>query len=66
MDDADRADSLIEDAMQIGINKIRVSMPTGTSATECEDCEEPIPDLRRNASPGCTKCITCQTLAERR
>jgi len=27
---------------------------------ECEDCGEPIPDARRRAMPGCTRCIRCQ------
>ena len=30
----------------------------------CADCEEPIPEKRRAAVPGCTRCIDCQTLHE--
>lgn len=27
----------------------------------CEDCGEEIPEARRRAVPGCTRCIVCQT-----
>jgi len=27
----------------------------------CLDCGEPIPEARRKAVPGCTRCVTCQT-----
>ena len=30
----------------------------------CEDCEEPIPELRRIAYPSCTRCVGCQEEAE--
>ena len=35
---------------------------TGVVYTECEDCDEPIPEARRKAlaSKGCTRCISCQ------
>lgn len=36
------------------------------SLEECEDCGEEIPEQRRVASPGCTRCIYCQGLYERR
>ncbi|EFB71514.1 MULTISPECIES: TraR/DksA family transcriptional regulator [Providencia] len=35
-----------------------------TSAFECEDCDKPIPEQRRIASMGCTRCIDCQTIFE--
>lgn len=31
----------------------------------CVDCEEPIPEERRQAVPGCERCIICQTALER-
>ncbi len=31
----------------------------------CEDCEEPIPDKRLTALPTATKCIECQSNAEK-
>lgn len=37
----------------------------GPSACVCEDCDQPIPESRRAAVPGCTRCVACQTKAER-
>ena len=36
------------------------------SAEECEECGDPIPEARRKAVPGCTRCIQCQQEFERR
>ena len=35
--------------------------PVGDSLTHCADCEEPIPEARRQAIPGVKLCIDCQT-----
>jgi phage/conjugal plasmid C-4 type zinc finger TraR family protein len=40
------------------------SRPLGASLTHCDDCGEAIPQKRREAAPGCTRCIACQTEAE--
>lgn len=42
---------------------IRGSHP---ASAECADCGEPIPNKRLKANPQATRCITCQTLAERK
>lgn len=42
----------------------RMSAPA-ESATDCEECGEPIPEARRQAVPGCTRCIECQTIYDR-
>ncbi|MDR9394512.1 DksA/TraR family C4-type zinc finger protein [Roseovarius sp. SYSU LYC5161] len=34
--------------------------PVGESLTHCADCEEPIPQARREALPGVKLCIDCQ------
>lgn len=34
------------------------------SAIVCRECEEPIPEARRQAMPGVQTCIDCQTLLE--
>ncbi|WP_372574914.1 DksA/TraR family C4-type zinc finger protein [Ruegeria jejuensis] len=34
--------------------------PAGDSLTHCADCEEPIPEARRQAIPGVKLCIECQ------
>lgn len=36
------------------------------SLEECEDCGEEIPELRRTLMLGCTRCIHCQGLFERK
>ncbi|WP_179380222.1 DksA/TraR family C4-type zinc finger protein [Jannaschia marina] len=33
--------------------------PEGESLTRCADCEEPIPEARRQALPGVKLCIDC-------
>ena len=52
-DFADRASALSEQYLAQAL--------AAESATECEDCGEPIPETRRRAVPGCTRCIECQT-----
>lgn len=37
--------------------------PVGESLTHCAECEEPIPEARRQAIPGVKLCIDC--MAER-
>ena len=37
---------------------------TTGSYSHCEDCGGPIPEARRKAVPGCTRCIVCQTYLE--
>ncbi len=34
--------------------------PVGESMTHCAECEEPIPEARRQAIPGVKLCIDCQ------
>lgn len=36
------------------------------SAIVCRECEEPIPDARRQALPGVQTCVDCQSLIEAR
>jgi phage/conjugal plasmid C-4 type zinc finger TraR family protein len=43
-----------------GIAAARAMIPTGASASHCQDCGEPIPQARRVAQTGCKYCITCQ------
>ena len=33
--------------------------------TNCEWCEVDIPEVRRQAVPGCTMCVDCQSVKER-
>ncbi|RAZ52021.1 TraR/DksA family transcriptional regulator, partial [Enterobacter hormaechei subsp. xiangfangensis] len=36
------------------------------SAERCEECDEPIPEPRRAAVPGCQTCAECQGVIELR
>lgn len=42
------------------------SRPLGSSLAHCKDCGQPIPEKRRQAAVGCTRCIRCQTACEKR
>jgi phage/conjugal plasmid C-4 type zinc finger TraR family protein len=62
----DRAQELEQKQREAALRQqAAVSRPLGTSLTHCDDCGEAIPQKRRDAAPGCTRCITCQTEAER-
>ena len=37
-----------------------------TSRTRCEECDEAIPEARREAVPGVRLCVYCQTHADAR
>ena len=53
----EQIDASVEDA----VKRIRENMPKGTSAERCEECDEPIPQARREAVPGVKFCIKCQS-----
>ena len=40
--------------------------PVGESLTHCADCDEPIPEARRQAIPGVKLCVDCQQDRDRR
>lgn len=42
------------------------ALATPAPAFFCEDCGHVIPDERRRAAPGATRCLFCQEAAERR
>ena len=55
----------IEDSVKDAIAAARARMPQGESATECDDCGEPIPAKRRAALPGVRTCVACQAERDR-
>ncbi|OQY20093.1 MAG: hypothetical protein B6I36_02290 [Desulfobacteraceae bacterium 4572_35.1] len=64
-DDGDRAQRINEQLQADALaTHRRKQLTAGDSRLECIDCEEPIPQARRIASPGCKRCIDCQTLHE--
>lgn len=61
-DDVDAAQALVDRSLQESLEAI--PKYAGISATECEVCDEEIPQGRRDAIPGCTLCIYCATRKE--
>ncbi|QKJ86519.1 DksA/TraR family C4-type zinc finger protein [Paramixta manurensis] len=57
-DDAvqEQIDSTIDDA----VSRARRQLHSGASASECQECGEPIPEARRQALPGVQYCLACQ------
>ena len=53
----EQIDASVDDA----VKRIRENMPKGASAERCEECDEPIPQARREAVPGVKFCIKCQS-----
>jgi phage/conjugal plasmid C-4 type zinc finger TraR family protein len=44
-----------------GIDLARMMIKKGPGSPICWDCGESIPEARRQAVPGCTFCIDCQS-----
>jgi len=55
----------IDASVQEAVELARSRMPQGESLRWCEECEEPIPEPRRQALPGVRLCVRCQAEAER-
>ena len=45
--------------------RLRARAAAGESRETCADCDEPIPEARRQAQPGVRLCIACQTESDR-
>ena len=65
MDDADRGQLAAEQYLKADLTGRSAGIPSGETFLFCEDCAAPIPESRRQASPGCRRCIDCQKKAER-
>jgi phage/conjugal plasmid C-4 type zinc finger TraR family protein len=48
----------------VAVACVRAALPTGPGLAICAHCEEPIPEGRREAMPGCTLCRECQEALE--
>ncbi len=65
VDIVDTANDQVDYFLQVALD--RRQRPTcAVSAQFCEDCDEPIPLLRQQTIQGCTTCVICQGLRERR
>jgi phage/conjugal plasmid C-4 type zinc finger TraR family protein len=58
----DQIDASVEDAVKLARSRIAL----GESRSECEDCGEAIPEARRRAVPGVTRCVACQEMEDAR
>ena len=52
----DQIDATTADA----VNRSRGQLPTGESVKNCAECQDVIPEARRDAVPGVRLCVTCQ------
>ncbi|HEY5284324.1 MAG TPA: DksA/TraR family C4-type zinc finger protein [Polyangia bacterium] len=58
----DQIDASVEDA----VAHARGASRKGESLRRCEDCGEEIPEARRQAVPGVSRCVICQAEADGR
>ena len=52
----DQIDASVADAVE----RARSRLPSGESLTNCEDCDNAIPEARRQAVAGVRLCVPCQ------
>ena len=50
----------IEATVDDAVRHARGQLATGESLSNCENCDDPIPEARRNALPGVRRCLACQ------
>lgn len=62
-DICDHANDEMEFLNQIQLSRIS-SATHQPSATHCCDCRAPIPEPRREAIPGVSRCVDCQSILE--
>lgn len=67
MDDCDLANRYADTLHKTALaNQLSKNKTAGESLNQCRECEADIPEARRKAVPGCSRCITCQTDFEER
>ncbi|WP_372986721.1 DksA/TraR family C4-type zinc finger protein [Marinobacter sp.] len=57
----EQIDASVDDEIQ----RARSQLAAGESATNCDECDAPIPEARRKAIPGVRLCIDCQSAYEK-
>jgi len=48
------------------VQRSRSRLPGGESLKHCEECDDPIPEARRQAVPGVRLCLECQAEQDKR
>ena len=66
MDQFDRAQELDAHYLRQALDEAQRDRPRGESRTRCLECQEKIPEARRQAVPGCQYCIGCAELLEQK
>lgn len=65
MDEIDQAQRHCEEFQAAALAEhLRARESDNNSSGECVDCSNEIPFERRQAKPGCLRCITCQEIFE--
>ncbi len=57
----DAVNEQIENSIEDAVARARSQLPKGESLRNCEACDAPIPEARRQAIPGVRLCVACQT-----
>jgi len=67
-DIADFANDLVQERLDQALAARNAAKPAlaAHSFLFCENCDDPIPESRRLAQPGCTQCVICQSVDEAR
>lgn len=60
----DSVQEQIDASLNDEVNRLRATMPRGTSLETCEACDLPIPEARRVALPGVRLCVACQSVRD--
>jgi len=61
-DIVDEANNLVEESIARTLSSMR--LPDRIGNKYCDDCDIRIPDTRRLAVMGCTRCVDCQQIYE--
>lgn len=64
-DTLDAASELTQQRIEMAVAAHRLNH-SAVSATHCEECWDPLIPERRDAFPGCKKCVSCQEDEEKR
>ncbi|WRI22551.1 TraR/DksA C4-type zinc finger protein [Pseudomonas canadensis] len=67
-DIADFANDLVQEQLDQAVAARLALMPDSVlpSRMFCDECDEPIPEGRRLAQPGCTLCVGCKVTEDLR
>jgi len=65
VDEADLAAEAEDRFRALALAAVARHAPRGVSARHCAECGDEIPEARRVAVPGCSRCTDCQDLRER-